>query len=122
MRYGRCRRGDNDYSTRWPLIKKRFTKSHLKVGGGEVAGSASRLAKRERSVWHRRFFEHTVRDEADLKRCVDYVHVNPLKHGLVAPVRDWPWSSFHRYVRLGEYSVDWGGAGAWYGDESENYE
>jgi putative transposase len=43
-----------------------------------------------------------------LKRCLDYIHVNPLKHGLVARVKDWPWSSFHRFVQLGEYSEDWG--------------
>jgi putative transposase len=80
------------------------------------------MEKRERSVWQRRFFEHTVRDERDLRRCVDYVHVNPLKHGLVDRVPDWPWSSFHRYVRLGEYSSDWGSSNDWYGDEFANYE
>jgi len=114
--------GDSDYSTRWRLIKKRFTRNFLKAGGVEGDVSASRVAKGERSVWQRRFFEHTVRDEADMKRCVDYVHVNPLKHRLVGRVRDWPWSSFHRYVRLGEYAVEWGDAGAWYGDEWDEYE
>ncbi len=114
--------GESDYSTRWQLIKRRFTKEYLKTGGVEAVRSASRLAKGERSVWQRRFFEHTVRDEADMKRCVDYVHVNPLKHGLVARVREWPWSSFHRYVRLGEYSIDWGDASIWYGDEWKDYE
>jgi len=48
---------------------------------------------------------------------MNYVHVNPLKHGLVSRVRDWPWSSFHRYVRLGVYPPDWGSANEWYGDE-----
>jgi putative transposase len=114
--------GESDYSTRWQLIKRRFTREYLKTGGVEAVRSASRLAKGERSVWQRRFFEHTVRDEADMKRCVDYVHVNPLKHGLVARVREWPWSSFHRYVRLGEYSIDWGDASVWYGDEWKDYE
>jgi putative transposase len=114
--------GDYDYSTRWKLIKRRFTRSYLKAGGAEAAASVSRRSKGERSVWQRRFFEHTVRDEADWKRCVDYVHVNPLKHGLVARVIDWPWSSFHRYVRLGEYTPDWGNADIWYGDEWKAYE
>lgn len=114
--------GDSDYSTRWKLIKKRFTRNYLKAGGVESIPSASRQAKRERSLWQRRFFEHTIHDEADMKRCVDYVHVNPLKHGLVAKVVDWPWSSFHRYVRLGEYSPDWGNANIWYGDEWTQYE
>ena len=53
----------------------------------------------------------------DLKRCVDYTHLNPVKHKLVERLRDWPWSSFHRYVKLGEYEIDWGGSSEWFGDE-----
>ncbi|QDU36143.1 hypothetical protein Mal4_04260 [Maioricimonas rarisocia] len=59
----------------------------------------------------------TCRDDEDLKRCLDYVHINPVKHGLVTRVADWPWSSFHRYARLGEYDVNWGGSPEMYGDE-----
>ena len=114
--------GDADYSTRWQRIKSEFTKAWLEGGGAVQRVSASRKMKGERGVWQRRFFEHTCRDEADLKRCVDYVHVNPLKHGLVERVRDWPWSSFHRYVREGEYTLDWGSANQWYGDEFKNFE
>jgi putative transposase len=114
--------GDWDYSTRWRLIKRRFTNAYLAAGGKEGRPRPSRIAKGERSVWHRRFFEHTVRDEADMKRCADYLHVNPLKHGLVSRVVDWPWSSFHRYVRLGEYTPNWGSADVWYGDEWKNFE
>lgn len=73
-------------------------------------------------MWQRRFFEHTSRDEQDLKRCVDYVHVNPLKHGLVNQVREWPWSSFHRYVAAGEYPMTWGTASDWPGDEFRDFE
>jgi REP-associated tyrosine transposase len=114
--------GDADYATRWQLIKRRFTKLYLAAGGREGRGSASRMVKGERGIWQRRYFEHTCRDEADRKRCADYLHVNPLKHGLVARVVDWPWSSFHRYVRLGEYSPEWGDASVWYGDEWTDYE
>jgi putative transposase len=113
--------GDHDYSTRWQLIKRRFTKSYLAASGTEAANSASRIAKGERSLWQRRYFEHTCRDEADVKRCADYLHANPLKHGLVNRVADWPWSSFHRYVRLGEYESTWGKANVWQGDEWKNY-
>ena len=100
--------GDFDYATRWQLIKRRFTKTYLAAGGTELIGSASRSLKGERSLWQRRYFEHACREEAELKRCADYVHVNPLKHGLVSRVFDWPWSSFHRYVRLGEYEPQLG--------------
>ena len=84
--------------------QRRFTKSFLAAGSSEGRRSASRLTKGERGLWQRRYFEHTCRDETDLKRCADYLHANPLKHGLVDRVIDWPWSSFHRYVRLGEYA------------------
>ena len=83
----------------------------LASGGDNGPISASRHARGEQGVWQRRFFEHTCRDEEDLKRCVDYTHVNPLKHGLVTRVRDWPWNSFH-----------WGNADVWFGDEFEDYE
>ncbi|MGH7928248.1 MAG: REP-associated tyrosine transposase, partial [Candidatus Binatia bacterium] len=53
--------------------------------------------------------EHTVRDEEDLRAHVDYIHYNPVKHGLVTCVREWPYSSFHRFVRLGWLSADWAG-------------
>lgn len=110
-------RGDSDYSTRWRLVKSRFTSLWVGAGGGEAVDSPSRRRNAERAVWQRRFYEHTCRDDVDLKRCVDYVHINPVKHGLVDRVGDWPWSSFHRYVRLGEYPPEWGGADVWYGDE-----
>jgi putative transposase len=70
------------------------------------------MAKGERGVWQRRFWEHVIRDEADYARHIDYVHWNPLKHGLVQRLVDWPYSSFHRYVRLGMLPVDWGGDGS----------
>jgi putative transposase len=71
--------------------------------------SESRLRKGERGIWQRRYWEHTLRDERDFSRHVDYIHFNPVKHELVTRVEDWPYSSFHRMVRLGVYAKDWGG-------------
>ncbi len=113
---------DHDYSTRWRLIKSRFTTLWGDGGGQEGMVNASRRLKQERGIWQRRFYEHTCRDEDDVERCVNYVHVNPLKHGLVSRVRDWPWSTFHRYVIQGYYPDDWGSAAAWYGDEFRDFE
>ena len=113
---------DTDYSTRWKKIKATFTKHWHREGGASTARSDSRKKRGEQGVWQRRFFEHTCRDKLDLKRCLDYLHVNPLKHRLVERVRDWPWSSFHRYVQLGEYSEEWGSTSGWYGDEFSNFE
>lgn len=101
--------GDSDYSPRWRRIKEEFTRGWLSSGGTEGQRSESRQSKQERGVWQRRFWEHTVRDEDDLKRCVDYIHWNPRKHSLVDRVRDWRWSSFSRFVAEGEYEIDWGG-------------
>jgi putative transposase len=100
--------GDGDFAIRWQLIKASFSRG---LPRGEPV-SASRLRKRERGIWQRRYWEHTLRDEDDFARHVDYIHFNPVKHGLVACVRDWPFSSFHRMVRLGIYPENWaGGAG-----------
>lgn len=109
--------GDSDYSKRWRLIKSKFTRIWREHGGLEGDITQSRQRKGERGLWQRRFYEHTCRDDDDLKRCVDYCHVNPLKHGLVEKVADWPWSSFHRYLKLGEYTKEWGSCSEWYGNE-----
>ncbi|MTW00483.1 REP-associated tyrosine transposase [Pseudoduganella ginsengisoli] len=81
--------GDSDYSTRWRLIKTRVT---------QACGAR---------IWQPRYWEHAIRDDADLHKHLDYIHWNPVKHGIVASVRDWPWSSFHRYVKFGAYPADW---------------
>jgi putative transposase len=97
---------DADFSTRWTLIKRGFS---ARIAAGE-SRSASRIAKGERGIWQRRFWEHTIRDEADFGRHVSYVHFNPVKHGLVGNAWDWPFSSFRRAVARGDYPADWGGA------------
>jgi putative transposase len=74
--------GDADFATRWRLIKSMFSRS---LPHSEPV-SASRAAKGERGIWQRRYWEHTIRDEDDFARHVDYVHINPLKHGLVRRV------------------------------------
>lgn len=101
-------RGDTAYSRRWAWIKKEFTKSWVAEGGAEEAVSDSRHRNRRRGIWQRRFWEHSLADEDDLERHLDYIHYNPVKHGLVEVPRDWPYSSFHRFVKLGAYPPDWG--------------
>jgi putative transposase len=97
--------GDADFATRSRLIKSAFSRS---LATGERV-SDSRAAKGERGIWQRRYWEHTIRDGNDFARHADYIHINPVKHRLVTRVSDWPYSSFHRMVKLGVYPGDWAG-------------
>ena len=83
--------GDANFSRRWQAIKMAFSR--------EVRG--------ERGIWQRRFWEHTIRDEHDYAAHVDYVHFNPVKHGLAASAAAWPHSTFHRAVAQGRYPSAW---------------
>ena len=97
--------GDRDFATRWRLIKTEFSK-HITVGESR---SSSRVAKAERGIWQRRYWEHTLRDERDFEAHCNYIHFNPLKHGHVTRVSAWPFSSFKKFVQAGVYPSDWGG-------------
>jgi putative transposase len=96
---------DPDFASRWSLFKSGFSRGLPPA----QSRSASKMAKREKGILQRRYWEHAIRSDADLERHVDYIHYNPVKHGLVSRVRDWPHSSFHRYVKRGLLPVDWGG-------------
>ena len=88
---------DVDYSRRWGLIKSLFSKSYISGGGVDLLQNESRRIKRERGVWQRRFWEHRIRDEQDMRKHIDYIHYNPVKHGYVESPADWPFSTYGRY-------------------------
>jgi putative transposase len=96
--------GDADFSGRWKRIKARFTHQLVSAGTAVV-----RQRNGEFGLWQRRFWEHTIRNDVDFERHVDYVHFNPVKHGHVSQIRDWPYSSFHLYARRGLLPSDWAG-------------
>lgn len=98
--------GDADFAKRWMLIKMLFSRSLSKT----EYRSNVRIKRRERGVWQRRYWEHLIRDEADFAAHVDYVHINPVKHGLVKQVKDWPYSTFRKLVEAGIYTADWAGS------------
>jgi putative transposase len=106
--------GDADFSTRWRLIKSYFSRKCSLVGWVEERNptgkkiSDSRLKKNEKTIWQRRFWEHIIRDEQDFKHHVEYIHYNPVRHGFVKAPKDWAFSSFHRYVNIGLYDLEWG--------------
>ena len=95
---------DTDYSNRWRKIKSYFSRS---IAVDENI-SKSRQSKGERGIWQRRFWEHTIRDDIDLKQHIDYIHFNPIKHGYCEKSIDWPYSSFQRFVDKDVYPKDWG--------------
>ena len=97
--------GDIDYATRWKKIKAIFSKGMPR----NETRSSSRIAKGERGIWQRRYWEHTIRDEGDFRKHCDYIHYNPVKHGYVKLAAEWPHSTFRLYVARGVYPVDWGG-------------
>src|SRR5688500_7283906 len=94
--------GDSDFSGRWRRIKAHFT--HRLVAAGVPV---RRHRNGEYALWQRRFWEHTIRNETDFERHVDYVHFNPVKHKLVRRTSECPYSSFHLYVRRGLLPADW---------------
>ena len=105
---------DNDYPARWKAIKSCFTCALIK---DNIAG----LIKNKRgeyNLWQRRYWEHQIRDEIDLQHHVNYIHYNPVKHGHVKQVIDWPYSSFHRYVKAGLIESNWGSDGNTYDTSS----
>ncbi|MFA5055264.1 MAG: transposase [Dehalococcoidia bacterium] len=97
---------DSDFSMRWRLIKSDFSRNYL--GSSASIKSASRQMKKERGIWQRRFWEHMIRDKADLNTHRDYIHYNPVKHGLVDSPAKWEYSSFNSFMGKGLYPADWG--------------
>lgn len=95
---------DDDYSGRWRAIKAGFTRSLLATGIDLKRDSSG-----EYNLWQRRFRQHALRDDQDLWRHVEYIHFNPVEHGWVGSVKNWPFSTFHRYVRAGRYPIEWVG-------------
>src|SRR5579862_7637742 len=97
--------GDSDFSRRWWEIKTAFSKSLPNTEARSVVMDR----RGERGIWQRRYWEHTIRDERDFAAHMDYIHFNPVRHGLAEHPGDWPFSSFRRCVAAGFYPSDWVG-------------
>ncbi|MEL7104899.1 MAG: transposase [Pseudomonadota bacterium] len=108
--------GDADFSTRWRIIKTRFTRAVLALdgavgaehppygrGGGFHPPSASKRKKGERGLWQRRFYDRHIRNDEEFSAAVRYCHLNPVKHGFVERAEDWPYSSVHREIAVGRW-------------------
>ncbi|MFC0349775.1 REP-associated tyrosine transposase [Undibacterium danionis] len=98
---------DHQFSNRWGMIKRQVSQAWV-CDGSLLHLSNSRNKRRESGLWQRRFWEHQIRDEDDFQHHIDYIHWNPVKHQYVSKVIDWPYSSFHRYVKTGLLPPNWG--------------
>lgn len=100
---------DDDFALRWRQIKARFTHDYVARGGVDRDVTPQRASQRRRGIWQARHWEHRIRDDDDYERHRDYIHLNPVSHGFAERPEDWPWSSFHRHVRLGMLDSAWPG-------------
>ena len=100
---------DDNFASRWAIIKRAVSERccYPDCVVGSIADSRSKRG--EKSIWQRRFWDHLIRDELDFHRHLDYLHWNPVKHGHVKRVIDWPYSTFHRFVTQELCQPDWGG-------------
>lgn len=98
---------DSNFSRRWGWIKKTFTQRWLACGHEAADVSESKARRHRRGVWQVRFWEHQLRDEQDTKAHFDYIHYNPVRHGLATCPHRWPYSTFHKWVEKGTYPADW---------------
>ncbi|OGT58807.1 MAG: hypothetical protein A3F14_04260 [Gammaproteobacteria bacterium RIFCSPHIGHO2_12_FULL_43_28] len=94
---------DYDFSTRIRLLKAQFTRKLI-----AVTNDFTKNKRGEYNIWPNRYWEHMIRNEKDYENHVNYIHYNPVKHGLVKSVRNWPYSSFHRYVKAEILPAQWG--------------
>lgn len=78
------------------------------LGNPPYSLSESKIKKKEKGIWQRRYYEHTIIDDEDLCRHLDYIHYNPVKHGCAKNVRDWEFSSFDKFVKISNYDINWG--------------
>ncbi|MBD2499818.1 REP-associated tyrosine transposase [Anabaena azotica] len=99
---------DSNYAIRWRLIKSFVTQSCAEQLNITAEMSESRQKRQEGNLWQRRYWEHLIRDEKDFANHCDYIHYNPVKHGLCQSPKEWQYSSFHRFVKQGIYPADWG--------------
>ena len=95
---------ETNFSLRWRLIKSGFSRNLPKT----EYRSKIRSKAKERGIWQRHYWEHLIRNDLDYQRRIDYIHINPMKHGLVENVINWPYSTFHQYIDKGLYLPNWG--------------
>ena len=98
---------DGNYSVRMRLIKSHVTQSIGDQLQLDLEVSTSRSRRRERNLWQRRFWEHRVHDQSEFSAYCDYIHINPIKHGLCKSPTDWQWSTVHRFIQQGIYPTNW---------------
>jgi len=101
---------DADFGVRSAIIKRFVTKQCNPDLNRDDWTKPSKVKRKESTLGQRRFWERQIRDEKDFEKHADYIHYNPVKQGLVKQVLNWPYSTYHRYVKNGVFRIDWAGA------------
>jgi len=99
--------GDADFANRWGIIKRKVSIACRNAYRKSIWLNNSKQKHRESTIWQRRYWEHQIRDQYDYNLHMDYIHYNPVKHGLCNHAFQWPYSTFHRYTTEGTYPADW---------------
>lgn len=99
---------DKDFSLRWAMIKNSVSQQCKYTLYNNALLTPSKIERNESTIWQRRFWEHTIKDESDYQKHLDYIYWNPVRHGHVSSVNEWPFSTFHRDVQAGLYDEGWG--------------
>ncbi len=81
---------DADFSTRWAMIKRIVSKECGSQYQQSEVMPESKMRRHESIIWQRRFWEHQIRDQSDYEMHMNYIHYNPVKHGYIGRVIDWP--------------------------------
>jgi putative transposase len=105
---------DKNFSIRWSMLKTKFTRLMQDQFSINKIYNESHLKRQEATFWQRRFWEHTIRDDEDYANHFNYIHYNPVKHGYVASPKNWEYSTFHRYVKVGFYPINWASHEKWH--------
>ena len=96
-----------DYPKIIQQIKRYFSNNIDKEQIENYTLTNSNINRKECDIWQKRYWEHTIRDESDLNKHLDYIHYNPVKHGYVNKAKDWKYSSFKKFVDMNLYKIEW---------------
>jgi putative transposase len=98
---------DSNFQLRIRLLKRYVTQTCSCILHRDSLNTPSRRKRKESTIWQRRYWEHKIRTETDFKHHMDYIHYNPVKHGLSESPSEWSYSTIHRLMKQSVYPENW---------------